>query len=246
MSYSFLARYYDRMTQNVGYEDRAAYLCDLMQKYSHSPGLTLDLACGTGSLTIALAKRGIDIYGVDGSSAMLSVAQQKATDENLSMLFLRQEMQSLDLYGTVDTVVCALDSINHLTGEKDVLRAFQRVSLFLNPGGLFLFDLNTVYKHKNILSNHIFIYDMEDVYCVWQNSLEEQTCRVGITLDLFGRENGLYRRSTEHFYERAYESERIASLLSEAGMKAVGLFDDLTFEPPKERSERVVFVARKE
>lgn len=140
-SYTAFARYYDSLTLNVNYPERAKYLCNLFSRYSHHTGITLDLACGTGSLTVELAKRGLDIYGIDGSMSMLSVAQQKTADNDLNILFLCQQMQYIDLYGTVDTVVCALDSINHLTSEKDVQSAFQRVSLFLNEDGFFVFDV---------------------------------------------------------------------------------------------------------
>ncbi|HHV31100.1 class I SAM-dependent DNA methyltransferase [Caproiciproducens sp. LBM24188] len=246
MSYVSFAQYYDALTQNVEYQKRADYFCGLLERYNHEPGITLDLACGTGSLTVELAKRGFDVYGVDRSSAMLSVAQQKAAQAQLNLLFLCQDMLRLDLFGTVDTVICALDSVNHLNGENEVLKAFQRVSLFLNPDGYFVFDVNTIYKHKHILANNVFIYDTDSVYCVWQNHLNEKNCRVGITLDLFGRdERGAYHRSTERFYERAYELDQVVSLLDRAGMEAVGMFDDLTFENPQETSERVVFVARK-
>ena len=185
MSYSLFASYYDRLTQNVPYSQQAQYLLDVLARHGHQPGLTLDLACGTGSLTLELARRGVDVYGVDASMEMLSEAQQKAAEENLQLLFLCQKMQSLDLFGTVDTVFCTLDSLNHLTREKDVQQTFQKVSLFLNPGGYFVFDVNTEYKHRKILGNQTFVYDMEDVYCVWQNTLEEKTCRVSISLDFF-------------------------------------------------------------
>ena len=155
MSYASFAQYYDSLTHNVEYARRADYLCTLLAHLGHAPGLTLDLACGTGSLTVELAKRGMDIYGIDGSADMLSVARQKAAESGLDLLFLCQKMQKLDLYGTVDTVICALDSINHLTLEKDVQTAFDRVSLFMNPGGWFLFDVNTVYK-----LSLIHIYDL--------------------------------------------------------------------------------------
>lgn len=245
MSYSSFARYYDCLTQNVEYEKRADYFCRILAFLHHSPGITLDLACGTGSLTVALAKRGLDVYGIDGSPAMLSVAQQKAAENDLNLLFLCQQMQSIDLYGTVDTVICTLDSINHLTGEADVLKTFRRVSLFLDPEGVFIFDVNTVYKHRNVLANQVFVYDTDEVYCVWQNRLEEKTNRVGITLDFFGRDGNTYTRSSEHFYERAYPMERIALLLSRAGLEAVHVFDDLSLEPPREDSQRIVIVAKK-
>lgn len=245
-AYSSFALYYDVLTENVNYAQRAEYFCGLLSHLNHPAGLTLDLACGTGSLTLELKKRGLDIYGVDGSSAMLSVAQQKAYDAELNILFLRQQMQQLDLFGTIDTVFCALDSINHLTAEKEVLAAFRRVSLFLNPGGYFIFDMNTLYKHRHILSNEVFVYDTDQVYCVWQNHYEEKTDRVGIHLDFFGREGSVYQRSTEHFYERAYSVERIEELLRTAGLTPCACYDDLSFLPPRPDSQRLVLVARKE
>ncbi len=245
MSYSSFARYYDSLTHNVEYEKRAEYICELLKRFDHSVGITLDLACGTGSLTVALAKRGIDVYGIDGSPSMLSVAQQKAAESGFSLLFLCQQMQSIDLYGTVDTVICALDSINHVTSENDVLKILERVSLFLNPDGYFIFDMNTIYKHEHVLANNVFVYDTDDVYCVWQNRLEKSSCRVGITLDFFGRERNVYHRSSEHFYERAYSTELIVSMLAKAGLETVGLFDDLSFNAPDKKTERVIVVAKK-
>ncbi len=245
MSYSSFASFYDSLTYNVEYEKRADYLCSLIERYQHDAGITLDLACGTGSLTVALAKRGLDVYGIDGSPSMLSIAQQKAAENELNILFLCQQMQSIDLYGTVDTVFCSLDSINHITNENDVLKTFERVSLFLNPDGYFIFDINTIYKHKHVLGDQVFVYDTDDVYCVWQNRYEEKSNRVGITLDFFGREGNAYYRSSEHFYERAYSTEHIVSLLEKAGMETVGLFDDLTFDSPKEETQRIVVVAKK-
>ena len=245
MSYASFAQYFDSLTHNVEYARRADYLCTLLAHLGNAPGLTLDLACGTGSLTVELAKRGMDIYGIDGSADMLSVARQKAAESGLDLLFLCQKMQKLDLYGTVDTVICALDSINHLTLEKDVQTAFDRVSLFMNPGGWFLFDVNTVYKHRHVLADNIFLYDTDEVYCIWQNHYEEKNDRVGIQLDFFGREGNLYHRSGEHFYERAYPQEQLLHMLNQAGFDVVYRFADLSLEEPGEQEERVVFAARK-
>ncbi|HEX3038448.1 MAG TPA: methyltransferase domain-containing protein [Oscillospiraceae bacterium] len=244
-SYAAFARYYDSLTLNVNYPARADYLCSLFSNLNHNTGITLDLACGTGSLTVELAKRGLDIYGIDGSMSMLSVAQQKAATNDLNILFLCQQMQRIDLYGTVDTVICALDSINHLTSEKDVLSTFQRVSLFLNEDGYFVFDVNTTYKHKQVLSNNTFVYDTDDVYCVWQNSYESKKNRVGISLDFFARDSEVYHRSSEHFYERAYPTEQLISMLNQAGMELVHLYDDMSFSEPNDTSERLVFVTKK-
>lgn len=244
-NYSVFADFYDSLTPNVGYPQRADYFLELLQKFNHTAGLTLDLACGTGSFTLELAKRGIDVYGVDASPAMLSIAQQKAAEQGVNILFLCQKMQDIDLYGTVDTVFCTLDSINHLTKESDVRRTFQKVSLFMNPGGYFLFDMNTVYKHKEILADHTFVYDTDRVYCVWQNQYEAKTNRVGITLDFFERRGASYQRSTEHFYERAYETDAILRWLKEAGFRVDAVYNELTFSPPKPDSERLVIAAQK-
>ncbi len=245
MSYATFARYYDALTINVDYKARAEYCSSLLHRLNHDPGITLDLACGTGNLTIELAKRGMDVYGIDGSASMLSVANQKAADAGFKILFLCQQMQSIDLYGTVDTVFCALDSINHLTSEKDLQKTFERVSLFMNPGGYFIFDINTVYKHKCILANNTFVYDTDKVYCVWQNRFDEKTNRVSISLDFFGREGNTYYRNSEHFHERAYSTDLIESMLDCAGLETVGIFDDLSFDVPKDTSERILVAARK-
>ena len=182
-NYTAFAEFYDQLTDNVDYKKRAEYFCKLLERHGHTMGLTLDLACGTGSLTIELAKRGVDVYGIDASPSMLTIAQEKAAEANTPILFLCQRMEELDLFGTIDTVVCTLDSINHLTEEKDILQAFQRVALFLDPNGYFVFDVNTPYKHRHVLENNTFLYDTENVYCVWQNTLDEETGIVEINLD---------------------------------------------------------------
>ena len=230
-SYAYFAGYYDELTRNVDYGKQADYLEALCHRLGHAPGLSLDLACGTGSLTVELCRRGWDIYGVDGSPEMLSAAMQKASEEGLHILFLCQKMQRIDLYGTVDTVVCTLDSINHLTSPQDVQRTFDRVSLFLNPGGYFIFDANTIYKHREVLGNNTFVYDTRNVYCVWQNTFSPSQNRVTISLDFFHRDGNAYYRSQESFSERAYAREE--------------LFHEQSFEPPREASQRLVYAARK-
>ena len=144
--YNSFSEYYDTLMQNVGYAQRAQYIMECFKRLDHDMGLSLDLACGTGSLTVELKKRGVDVYGVDASYDMLSHAREKAYENELDILFLCQKMQSIDLYGTIDTCVCTLDSINHLTKIEDVQKTFDRVSLFMNQGGYFLFDANTLYR----------------------------------------------------------------------------------------------------
>ncbi len=243
--YSVFSQYYDVLMSGAEYSERAEYLLELLKKFGHQPGLTLDLACGTGSLTLELFRRGIDVYGVDASVEMLSQAREKCADAGADILFLRQKMQELDLYGTVNTVFCTLDSINHLQGRDEVRQTFQRVSLFLEPGGYFVFDVNTVYKHEKVLGNNIFVYDTEPVYCVWKNRCAAGSGRVDISLDFFERDGRVYHRSSEHFSEFAYPVEQVEEWLRECGFGEIHIYHELTMDPPKADSQRLVVAARK-
>lgn len=241
--YRIFSQFYDNLTFNVDYEKRAEYLQSVLSLWGHEPGLALDLACGTGSLTVALKQRGWDIFGVDGSQDMLTVAMDKAYEKELNMLFLCQRMEKLDLYGTIDTCVCTLDSLNHITDQAKLQTALDRVALFMNPEGLFVFDVNTVYKHQRILADNTFVYDTDEVYCVWQNSLEENNI-VRIELDLFEKEGEVYLRRSECFRERAYEIGELKRMLTQAGFETLAVYRDMTTEPLRDDSDRAVFVAR--
>lgn len=245
MAYGVFAEFYDKLTGNVHYKERADYLLKLCEKFEHETGITLDLACGTGTLTLELKRRGIDIYGIDGSAEMLSEASMKAFEEELNVLFLCQKMQSIDLYGTIDTCFCTLDSINHLTNPEDVKKTFGRVSLFMNKGGLFIFDVNTVFKHREVLKDNVFVFDTDDVYCVWQNTPVDEYVEE-ISLDFFiPHPNGGYVRESERFRERAYETEELNQMLSDSGFKTEAVFGDMTFETADSDEQRLYFVARK-
>lgn len=244
-AYSGFAIFYDELTQNVEYAKKADYFLEIFKRHKHNAGLTLDLACGTGTLTLELKKRGIDIYGADASYEMLSVAQQKAQENGQEILFLCQKMQNLDLYGSIDTCICSLDSINHLTSLKDVQRTFDRISLFMNPNGLFVFDANTVYKHKYILGDNCYIYDKDKVFCAWQNNYNETNHKVIITLDFFEPDGKIYRRISEQFSERAYTHDEMSDMLNKSGFIIEAVYNDMSFDSPKENSEREVYIARK-
>ena len=244
-AYSAFAQYYDLLTENVEYPKRADYLAEHWKRLGYDPGLTLDMACGTGSLTLELYRRGVDVYGVDASVEMLSEARMKCADAGADLLFLRQKMQDLDLYGTVKTAVCTLDSLNHLEGEEELGKAFEKVSFFMDPGGRFFFDVNTPYKHREVLGNHTFVYDLEQVYCVWQNRFHPASCRVDLDLDFFEREGKLYRRSREHFSEWAYPQETLVSLLERAGFGEIQFFGELSFAPPEPDCQRWMVSAKK-
>lgn len=167
--YETFAFYYDSLTQNVNYDERAEYFDRLIQTFLHSSGnVLLDLACGTGTMSEKMTKRGYDVIGVDYSDSMLNQALEKKLEKGLSIQYVMQDMRELELYGTVDATICTLDSLNHLPSLADVTRVFQRVFDATEPGGVFLFDMNTLYKHRKILGNEIYLYETEDVYCVWE------------------------------------------------------------------------------
>ena len=245
MSYDDFSRFYDLLTDNVEYEKRADYFCRLLSLCGIKEGILLDLGCGTGNMSFAMADRGFDVIGVDSSVGMLNAAQQKMFESGKRILLLNQNMQEIDLYGTIDCAVCVLDGINHLANENEVKQTFDKVSLFMNKGGAFAFDVNTIYKHKNVLADNVFVYEPENVYCVWQNNYNEKDNSVDISLDFFEEEDGVYYRSSENFTEKAYELSHIKNWLEESGFEVVGIYDDMTTDDFKPDSERAVFLARK-
>ena len=246
MSYSYFASAYDLLTENVEYSRRADYICSLLSENGINGGLLLDLACGTGSMSIELSKRGFDVTGVDLSDEMLSEAQNKIYECGEKVLFLCQDMRSLDLYGTVGSAVCTLDSLNHLTDENDLLKTFLNVSLFLEDNGIFIFDMNTPYKHREILGNNSFVYELDNLFCVWQNTLLDDGVTVEINLDFFENQgDNAYTRYSESFFEKAYESEKVKSLLEQADFTFINEYKELTTDVPDESTERTVFVARR-
>lgn len=241
MSYASLAEVYDKLTTNVEYEKRAEYIQSLLVKYGAKGGILLDLACGTGTLSREFAKYGYDMILCDLSAEMLVFAREKLPDA----LILCQSMTELDLYGTVNHAVCSLDSINHLLKPCDVKAAFSCVSLFMEKGGVFIFDVNTVYKHEHILGNHSFVSEKDGVFCVWQNAYKRKSKTVDINIDIFIEEENKYSRLRESFSERAYSLDDIKKWLCESGFDVMGIYDDMTLNEPTQTSERVYFAAVK-
>lgn len=245
-AYSSFAKYYDLLTKNVDYGARAAYFDALIRRYLQSADNVLDLACGTGSLAIEMLKRGYEMTGADASAEMLTEALQKTYAMEKKILFLHQAMDELDLYGTVDVTICALDSLNHVEHLQTLSEAFKRVALFTNPGGLFIFDVNTAYKHREVLGDNTFVYDLPEVFCVWQNQRGAERNRVDIALDFFAPQpDGGYLRAREAFSEWIYTDAELRELLCEAGFKHLQTFEGDTFSAASEHAERLVYVAKK-
>ena len=246
MAYDIFSEFYDELTENAQYEKRADYFCRLLSMCGCNGGILLDLACGTGTMSVLMSQRGFDVIGVDSSTGMLSQAQEKAFECGRSILFLCQEMQKIDLYGTVDCAISVLDSLNHLEGERELRRTFEKVSLFMNSGGVFVFDMNTIYKHREVLADNAYIYDCGDLFCAWQNEYDPDDNSVGITLDFFIQdEEDTWVRSQEQFCEQAYEISDIEKWLEDAGFEVKGVYDDLTLDPVRADTQRAVFVACK-
>ncbi len=248
--YGVFSSFYDRLMSDVDYEGRAAYLLWLFQRFrpQKPPATLLDLACGSGGVTLPLAAAGVDMIGVDGSEEMLAEARAKAERRGLAPLLLCQDMRELDLYGTVDGAVCTLDSLNHLCHTAELREVFRRLHLFIEPGGLFLFDVNTPYKHRTVLADNAFVYEEEDFLCVWRNRLVERTCEVDMQLDFFVAQDksGDYcRRFTDAVRERAYSERTLRRLLQKEGFEVLAVYADGTQAPPQPETERAVYVARR-
>lgn len=246
-SYGNFAYFYDNLTDNVDYEKRCSYMSDLLAENGIGEGILLDLACGTGTVSLIMSNMGYDVIGVDASEDMLSVAQEKKMESGADIIFLCQRMEELDLFGTINACVSTLDSINHVTDEETVKEIFRRVSLFMEDKGIFIFDVNTPYKHKEILGDNTFVYDTDEVYCVWQNSTDENLV-TRVNLDIFEKDEDdeeTYYRYSEEFSEKAYNLEDIKRWLESVKFEVVAVYEEMTKDSVKEDTQRAVFVARK-
>ena len=242
-SYQALAAYYDRFTDDVGYADWADFFERLFAREGVQPGLILDLACGTGSLTKILAERGYEMIGADASPDMLMQAMQNTIDCAPRPLFLNQRMEELDLYGTVDVCLCCLDSINYVTDPAALQRAFERVHLFLEPKtGLFVFDVNTPEKFARIDGN-AYVREDEGVFCVWQAAVEDGLC--AYQFDIFTSEGKGWARAQETHEERIYTPETLTAMLARAGFSEIKTYGDQSFAPVRGGEDRIYFTARK-
>jgi ubiquinone/menaquinone biosynthesis C-methylase UbiE len=243
--YDAFSQCYDRFTGDVDYTARTNRLLELFNRYDKKPSLLLDLACGTGNFSFLMADEGIDVIGVDCSEGMLAAAIAKLPEGATNPLFLNQYAEELELYGTVDGAISMLDSLNHITDYENFCAAIARVSLFLEKGRLFIFDLNTPYKHEAVLGNNTFIREDEKAFCVWQNEYVGENT-VDIYLDFFiENKNGSYERLSETFSEVAYTAKQVQTALDNAGLELVDFFDDLTDLKPTEETERITYIVRK-
>ena len=243
-SYEALAASYDRLTRDVDYEATVDFYRQILKREGLRPRTAVDLACGTGSITALLARMGLDVTGVDMSEEMLTVAQQKTCRLTPMPRFICQKLQALRLPRGVDLAVCGLDSLDYITDPVDCEKAIARVYRALNPGGIFIFDVNTPEKLR-AMDGQVFLDEDEDVYCVWRGEFDEETNICSYGMDLFQRTGRLWQRSFEEHREYAYTREQLAAYLKKAGFCRIAVYADRSFSPPGEGEQRIYFKARK-
>ncbi|MBO5305524.1 MAG: methyltransferase domain-containing protein [Clostridia bacterium] len=242
--YGAIADIYDKLNAEIDYAAWAEFAERNFDRYLKArPSLLLDLACGTGSMTVALSDRGYDMIGVDGSEEMLSVAYERSAGKHI--LYLLQDMRRFELYGTVGAVTCCLDSLNYLTEDGDLAECFSTVHNYLEPDGLFLFDVNTPYKFEKVYGSNSYILEDEGAYCGWQNEYDEGSGLCRFYLSVFREdEDGRYFREDEEQCERCYSMEQIRAALLETGFELLSVSAGFDFSEPTEQTERWYFAAR--
>ena len=243
-AYHELAQSYDRLTNDVDYDATVDFYLDILQKEGLQPRTAVDLACGTGSVALRLAPKGLQVTAVDMSWEMLMVAQQKAVEAEVYPQFACQKLQELKLPKAVDLAVCALDSIDYILDPNDCKEAIRRVYKALNPGGCFIFDVNTPEKLR-AMDGQVFLDEDDDVFCVWRGEFDESTNICSYGMDLFQRSGNAWHRSFEEHQEYAYSAQQLVGFLKEAGFTAVAVYGDRKFTAPVEGEQRIYLKARK-
>ena len=243
--YDVFSRFYDGLMNDVDYKAKTEYALSLFESFDKKPSLLLDVGCGTGGFSLEFAQNGIDVIGADISEGMLFKASERAKELGLDILFLNQSAAELDLYGTVDGAVCFMDTVNHIVSKKELQKSFDKISLFLEKDRLFIFDVNTVYKHEQILKDNSFVLENEDVFCVWQNFYDKRNKITDISLDFFEKQNDNYMRYHDEFSERAYTNEILCELLKKSGFKVEAIYGEDSYKKPSKTTERNIFITRK-
>lgn len=248
-AYTGFAEVYDMFQDNIPYGDWCRYLIQLLKQEGVEDGIVLDLGCGTGNVTERLAQAGYDMIGVDCSEDMLGIALEKREREELaavhdSILYLCQDMRAFELFGTVKAVVSICDSMNYITSYEDLVQVFRLVNNYLDPGGPFIFDLNTCHKYRDILADNTFAEVRDESSFIWENYFEEETGINEYDLTLFIREGDLYRRYTETHFQKAYPLAEVKRAAREAGLVWVAAYEAFTENPVGEDTERMYIVLR--
>lgn len=240
--YDKFAEVYDIFMSDFPYDEWAEHIEKIWKKYSLEPKLIAELACGTGSISQRLFEKGYDIIGIDKSEQMLSKAKQKNPD----IFYVCQDMRKFELFGTVDSIICICDSINYILDENELIEMFRLVNNYLNPKGLFIFDINTIHKFRDVLSDNDFCGAFDDCAFIWENFYYEDEGINEYLVNFFIREsgNGMYSRYEEYHQQKAYSLEKMTDIIKKSGMKFLGAYNELSFDSPDESSQRIYFIAQ--
>lgn len=243
-AYHDLAVSYDRLTNDVDYKATVDFYMQILDAEGLHPRTAVDLACGTGSVALLLADMGMQVTAVDMSEEMLCVASQKAQSMENPPVFICQKLQQLHLPRAVDLAVCALDSMDYITDPEDCQMAIQRIYKALNPGGCFIFDVNTPEKLR-AMDAQVFLDEDDDVYCVWRGEFDEVANICTYAMDLFRRQGEMWQRSFEEHREYAYSARQLTAYLRQAGFTDIQVFADRKMTPPEAGEQRIYLKARK-
>ena len=246
MIYDLIAPFYDSVNSHINYQEWADFIEKIFTKeMAQKPDLVLDLGCGTGRMTLELAKRGYDMTGIDYSADMLGVARDISADEGHDILWLCQDMREFELYGTVDAVVCCLDCINHLVDDNDLEKCFSLVHNYLIPDGIFVFDINAKNKFENYYGNNTYVMEEDGVFCVWENEYDEEEEICDFYITLFEEvKGGKYVRHEENQRERMFRLEDVKNALEKCKLEFLGAYSDFDFNPGNDSSDRIYIVAK--
>ena len=245
-SYSILAKYYDTLNSGVNYAEWADFICGFFSRGAREISRVLDMGCGTGNMTLELARRGYNLIGADISIDMLAEARRRSDAEGLDVLYIVQDMRELDLFGSFDAVVCCLDGINYITETAGLLSCFSGVHKFLGNGGIFMFDVNTPYKFNNIYACNDYILEDKKILCAWRNQFNKSSGLCRFYLSVFEqRKDGAYDRLDEMQTERCYSMRTIKKLLYQAGFADTEVYGSFDHAAVSETDERWYFVCRK-
>ena len=243
-AYHALAASYDRLTNDVNYEAIVAFYEQILEKEGVCPQSAMDLACGTGSVALLLAQKYQRVIGVDMSEEMLTVAFERAMEQDRIPTYICQKLQQLRIPRAVDMAVCALDGLDYILDPADCKEAIRRVYKSLNPGGIFIFDVNTPEKLR-AMDGQVFLDEDDDVYCVWCGEFDEESNICSYAMDLFQRQGDVWHRSFEEHREYAYSMEQLTEYLKAAGFTRIRVYADGKLESPGEGEQRIYFSARK-
>ncbi|MCT4619607.1 MAG: class I SAM-dependent methyltransferase [Marinisporobacter sp.] len=244
-SYSAFAYVYDKLMEDVDYENWVDYIEEIFKKYEVKPQNIAELACGTGNITNILAKRGYNLIGVDISEDMLFLAQEKARDMGTEVIYLNHDMRELALPSELDSILCICDGINYIVEEKDLLKVFRSVYDHLKKEGLFIFDISSYYKLSNILGNNTYAENFQEVSYIWENYFDEERDVCDFDLTIFSKEGKMYKKYEESHSQKAHKEDEIVENLKNVGFHKIERFEAFTFDKPGDESERIYFICQK-